>query len=49
MSEKSVTVDNITYSLPEPFMVIATENPIEFTGTYALLESELDRFMIPSI
>ncbi|MBP8612406.1 MAG: MoxR family ATPase [Candidatus Atribacteria bacterium] len=46
MSERSVTVDNITYALPTPFLVIATENPVEFTGTYALLESELDRFMI---
>jgi len=46
MSQCQITVDNITYRLEEPFMVIATENPAEFTGTYPLPESELDRFMI---
>lgn len=46
MSERMVSVDNKRYSLPNPFMVIATENPVEFAGTYPLPESELDRFMI---
>jgi len=46
MSEKSVTVDAFKYELPYPFMVIATENPQEFAGTYPLPESELDRFLI---
>ncbi len=46
MNEGTVTVDGVTYDLPAPFMVIATENPLEFAGTYPLPESELDRFMI---
>ncbi len=46
MAEGSVTVDGRTYKLPDPFMVIATQNPIEFVGTYALPEAELDRFMM---
>lgn len=46
MSERTVSVDNFTYKLPHIFMVIATENPIEFAGTYPLPESELDRFML---
>ena len=46
MSEKNVTIDGITYKLPIPFLVIATENPLEFAGTYPLPESELDRFMM---
>jgi MoxR-like ATPase len=46
MSERTVSVDNKRYELPNPFMVIATENPVEFAGTYPLPESELDRFMI---
>ncbi|MBI4460045.1 MAG: MoxR family ATPase [Acidobacteria bacterium] len=44
MNERQVTVDNSTYRLPEPFMVIATQNPIEHHGTYPLPESQLDRF-----
>jgi len=44
MNERQVTVDNHTYRLPEPFMVIATQNPIEHHGTYPLPESQLDRF-----
>ena len=46
MEEKQVTVDGMTYSLPEPFMVIATQNPLEFLGTYPLPEAQLDRFMM---
>ncbi len=46
MNERTVTIDGTTYKLPEPFFVIATENPVEFSGTYPLPESELDRFMM---
>ncbi len=46
MSDSQVSVDGITYDLPEPFMVIATQNPFEFEGTYALPESQLDRFLL---
>lgn len=46
MEEKQVTVDGITYELPKPFIVIATQNPIDYLGTYNLPEAQLDRFMI---
>ncbi|HEY4558937.1 MAG TPA: MoxR family ATPase [Enteractinococcus sp.] len=46
MEEHQVSVDGNTYPLPEPFMVIATQNPIEFEGTYPLPEAQLDRFML---
>ncbi|ACZ41992.1 ATPase associated with various cellular activities AAA_3 [Thermobaculum terrenum ATCC BAA-798] len=46
MEEKQVTVDGVTHSLPEPFLVIATENPIEYEGTFPLPEAQLDRFLI---
>ena len=46
MSDAQVTVDGQTYPLPEPFMVIATQNPFEFEGTYPLPESQLDRFLL---
>ena len=46
MEERSVTVDGTTYPLPTPFMVIATENPIDFIGTYNLPEAQLDRFLM---
>ncbi|MBI4465276.1 MAG: MoxR family ATPase [Acidobacteria bacterium] len=46
MNERQVTVDNHTYQLPDPFMVIATQNPIEHHGTYPLPESQLDRFLM---
>ena len=46
MSEGRTTVDNRTYPLPQPFMVLATQNPIEHHGTYPLPESQLDRFMM---
>ncbi len=46
MNEHQVTVDGVTRRLPEPFMVIATQNPFEFEGTYPLPESQLDRFLL---
>jgi MoxR-like ATPase len=46
MSDRQVSVDGTTYRLPEPFIVIATQNPFEFEGTYALPESQLDRFLL---
>ena len=46
MAEKQVTIGNTTHRLPEPFFVLATENPIEQEGTYALPEAELDRFFM---
>ncbi len=45
MQEKTVTVGNTTYELPKPYMVLATQNPIENEGTYPLPEAQLDRFM----
>ncbi|UCF86686.1 MAG: MoxR family ATPase [Nitrospiraceae bacterium] len=46
MSERRVSVERKTYHIPEPFMVIATQNPIEYHGTFPLPESQLDRFMM---
>lgn len=46
MNESQVTVENRTYPLPQPFMVIATQNPIEHHGTFPLPESQLDRFLM---
>ncbi len=46
MNEGKVSVDSYTHSLPRPFMVIATQNPIEHHGTYPLPESQLDRFLL---
>jgi MoxR-like ATPase len=46
MSEKKVSVERHTFVLPDPFMVIATQNPIEYHGTFPLPESQLDRFML---
>ena len=46
MEEKQVTVEGRTLPVPRPFMVIATENPIEFSGTYQLPEAQLDRFLM---
>ena len=46
MEENQVTIDGITYELPKPFMVIATQNPIEIAGTFPLPESQLDRFLM---
>jgi MoxR-like ATPase len=49
MSERQATIDGHTYELPEPFIVIATENPIEYHGTYPLPEAQLDRFAMQLI
>ncbi|MEA2069845.1 MAG: MoxR family ATPase [Asgard group archaeon] len=46
MQEQNVTVDGITYPLPKPFHVLATQNPIEFEGTFPLPEAQLDRFLM---
>ena len=46
MEERQITVDGLTYRLPEPFLVLATQNPIEYEGTFPLPESQLDRFML---
>lgn len=46
MSERQVTVGGRTYTLPDPFLVMATQNPIEHEGTYALPEAQLDRFLM---
>lgn len=46
MSEYQVTVDGKAHPLPKPFMVLATQNPVEYEGTYILPESQLDRFML---
>ncbi len=46
MAEGTVTADRKTYQLPNPFMVLATQNPVEFSGTYPLPEAQLDRFFM---
>jgi MoxR-like ATPase len=46
MQEGQVTVDGQTYPLPRPFMVLATQNPVDFAGTYPLPEAQLDRFLL---
>ena len=46
MGESQVTVDGITYPLPKPFLVLATQNPIEFEGTFPLPEAQMDRFFM---
>ncbi len=46
MEERQVTVDGVTHALPEPFLVLATQNPIEYEGTFPLPEAELDRFLL---
>jgi MoxR-like ATPase len=46
MSDRQVTVDGRSYPLPDPFMVVATQNPVEHHGTYPLPESQLDRFLM---
>ena len=45
MEEKQITYDGITYKMPQPFMVLATQNPVEHEGTYRLPEAQLDRFL----
>jgi MoxR-like ATPase len=46
MEERQVTVDGVTHPMPEPFMVLATQNPIEYEGTFPLPEAQLDRFLV---
>jgi MoxR-like ATPase len=46
MEERQVTVDGVTHRMPEPFMVLATQNPIEYEGTFPLPEAQLDRFLM---
>lgn len=46
MEENQVTVDGMTYKVPQPFMVLATQNPVEYLGTYPLPEAQLDRFFM---
>lgn len=46
MAERQVSIEGVTRKLPDPFMVIATQNPIEFSGTYPLPEAQLDRFFM---
>ncbi|MGI6688901.1 MAG: AAA family ATPase [Christensenellales bacterium] len=46
MEEGQVTVDGVTHRLPQPFMVLATQNPIDFVGTYPLPEAQMDRFFL---
>jgi MoxR-like ATPase len=46
MQERQVTVDGVTYPLPEPFFVLATQNPVELEGTFPLPEAQLDRFIL---
>ena len=46
MAERQVSIDGVTHSLPDPFIVLATDNPIEYEGTYPLPEAQLDRFTV---
>jgi MoxR-like ATPase len=46
MSESKVSIDGTTHELPKPFIVVATQNPFEYEGTYSLPESQLDRFLL---
>ena len=46
MGERQITVDGVSHKLPNPFMVLATQNPIEYEGTFPLPEAQLDRFML---
>ncbi len=46
MEERQATIDGVTYEMPSPFLVIATQNPIEYEGTFALPVAQLDRFML---
>jgi MoxR-like ATPase len=46
MEERQITVDGTTHSLPKPFIVLATQNPIEYEGTFPLPEAQLDRFLL---
>ncbi|MCS7209165.1 MAG: MoxR family ATPase [Fimbriimonadales bacterium] len=49
MEERKVTIDGVSHALPKPFMVFATQNPIEYEGTYPLPEAQLDRFLLKAV
>ena len=49
MEERQVTIDGDRYALPEPFLVLATQNPVEYEGTYPLPEAQLDRFLFKTL
>ena len=49
MEERQVTIDGVSHPLPRPFMVLATQNPVEYEGTFPLPEAQLDRFMLKII
>jgi MoxR-like ATPase len=49
MQERQVTVDGVTYPLPDPFFVLATQNPVELEGTFPLPEAQLDRFLLKTV
>jgi MoxR-like ATPase len=49
MQESRVTIDGVTHSVPQPFLVFATQNPLESEGTYSLPEAQLDRFMFKAV
>src|SRR5690606_4632851 len=49
MEERQVTIDGASRPLPDPFLVVATQNPIEFDGTYTLPEAQLDRFLLKAV
>ncbi len=46
MQERQVSVEGTTHVLPDPFLVLATQNPVEFEGTFALPQAQLDRFLL---
>ena len=46
MQEKQITIEGTTHKLSQPFIVLATQNPIEYEGTYPLPEAQMDRFLI---
>src|ERR671923_2831040 len=46
MEERQITVDGVTYPMPQPFIVLATQNPIDYEGTFPLPEAQLDRFLM---
>ena len=46
MEERQITVDGVTHQMPSPFHVLATQNPIEYEGTFPLPEAQLDRFLL---
>ena len=46
MQERQLTIDGVTYPLPRPFLVLATQNPVELEGTFPLPEAQIDRFLL---